>query len=211
MTPRLKLVSPEPEKRTVAKGRPAGRPPNRELRTREHLTPAEVERLIEAAKDNRQGHRDATMILIAFRHGLRASELVDLRWEQTDLDQAVLHVRRVKNGTPATHPLTGRELRALRKLQRESGENPFVFVSERGAPFSVSGFRRMIERAGQDAGLEIKAHPAYAPARDRLCSRQPRDGHPDLAGVPRTSEHLEHRAVHGTRAGPLQEPLERLT
>jgi type 1 fimbriae regulatory protein FimB/type 1 fimbriae regulatory protein FimE len=153
MAPRLKLVSPEPEKRTVAKGVPAGRPPNRAL-TREHLTPAEVERLIEAAKDNRQGHRDATMILIAFRHGLRASELVDLRWEQTDLDQAALHVRRVKNGTPATHPLTGRELRALRKLQRESGENPFVFVSERGAPFSVSGFRRMIERAGQAAGLE---------------------------------------------------------
>ena len=159
MAPRLKLVSPEPEKRTVAKERAAGRPPNRELRTREHLTPAEVERLIEAAKENRQGHRDATMILIAFRHGLRASELVDLRWEQTDLEQAVLHVRRVKNGTPATHPLTGRELRALRKLQRESGENPFVFVSERGAPFSVSGFRRMIERAGQAAGLEIKAHP----------------------------------------------------
>ena len=144
MTPRLKLVRPEPEKRTAAKGRPAGRPPNRELRTREHLTPAEVERLIEAAKDNRQGHRDATMILIAFRHGLRASELVDLRWEQADLDQAVLHVRRVKNGTPATHPLTGRELRALRKLQRESGENPFVFVSERGSPFSTAGFAKMV-------------------------------------------------------------------
>jgi len=159
MSPRLKLVGPEPEKRTVVRGRLAGRPPNRALRTREHLTPAEVERLIEAAKDNRQGHRDATMILIAFRHGLRASELVDLRWEQIEVDQAVLHVRRVKNGTPATHPLTGRELRALRKLQRESGENPFVFVSERGAPFSVSGFRRMIERAGQAAGLEIKAHP----------------------------------------------------
>ena len=78
----------------MTKGRPAGRPPNRELRTREHLTPAEVERLIEAARGNRRGHRDATMILIAFRHGLRASELVDLRWEQTDLDQAVLHVRR---------------------------------------------------------------------------------------------------------------------
>jgi site-specific recombinase XerD len=159
MTPRLKLVTPEPEKRTVAMGRPAGRPPNRELRTREHLTPAEVEGLIEAAKDNRQGHRDATMILIAFRHGLRASELVDLRWDQVGFDEGVLHARRVKNGTPATHPLTGRELRALRKLRREKGENPFVFVSERGAPFSVSGFRRMIERAGQAAGLEIKAHP----------------------------------------------------
>src|SRR6516164_9450294 len=159
MAPRLKLVSPEPEKRTVAKGRPAGRPPNRELRTREHLTPAEVEGLIEAAKDNRQGHRDATMILIAYRHGLRAAELVDLRWDQIDFNGAVLHVRRAKNGTPATHPLTGRELRALRRLQREGSTWPFVFVSERAAPFSVSGFRRMIERATEAAGLEIKAHP----------------------------------------------------
>src|SRR6516225_10940210 len=137
---------------------PKNKPENRP-RLPLHLTPGEVERLIKRAKDNRQGHRDATMILIAFRHGLRASELVDLRWEQTDLGQAVLHVRRVKNGTPATHPLTGRELRALRRLQREGGENPFVFVSERGAPFSVSGFRRMIERAGQAARLQIKAHP----------------------------------------------------
>jgi type 1 fimbriae regulatory protein FimB/type 1 fimbriae regulatory protein FimE len=155
MTPRLKLVGPEPEKRTVRKGRP----PNRELRTREHLTPAEVGRLIEAAKGNRQGHRNATMILLTFRHGLRAAELVDLRWEQIDFDHAVLHVRRLKNGTDATHPLTGKELRALRPLQRESSGSPFVFISERGAPFSVSGFRRMVERAGQEAGLKIKAHP----------------------------------------------------
>jgi type 1 fimbriae regulatory protein FimB/type 1 fimbriae regulatory protein FimE len=122
MIPQLKLVAPTPEKRTVNKGRPA----NRELRTREHLTPTEVERLIETAKDNRQGHRDATMILIAYRHGLRASELIDLRWDQIDFDGAVLHVRRAKNGTPSTHPLTGRELRALRRLQHESTSSPFV-------------------------------------------------------------------------------------
>ena len=156
MIERLKLVAPSPEKRTVTKN---GRRSNRELRTREHLTQAEVERLIEAAKRNRQGHRDATMILLAFRHGLRASEVIDLRWDQVDFNQAVLHVRRVKNGTPATHPLTGRQLRALRKLQRESGGSPFVFVSERAAPFSVSGFRRMIERAAEAAKLGIKAHP----------------------------------------------------
>jgi integrase len=155
MTAHLKLVAPSAEKRTVVNGRLS----NQELRTREHLTPTEVERLIEAAKDNRHGHRDATMILVAFRHGLRASELVDLRWDQVDFNHAVLHVRRVKNGTPATHPLTGRELRALRRLQRDGSTSPFVFVSERGAPFSISGFRRMIERATETAGLEIKAHP----------------------------------------------------
>jgi integrase len=116
--------------------------------------------LIEAAKQNLQGHRDATMILLAFRHGLRASELIDLRWEQVDLDGAVLHVRRVKSGTPATHPLTGRELRALRKLQREQEpKSPFIFISQRGAPFTNRGVQAMVERAGQAAGLKLKVHP----------------------------------------------------
>jgi type 1 fimbriae regulatory protein FimB/type 1 fimbriae regulatory protein FimE len=161
MTAHLKLVSPTTEKRTVQRAAPKnkGRPSNQELRTREHLTPTEVDKLIEAAKANRQGHRDATMILIAYRHGLRVSELIDLRWEQVDFNQATLHVRRAKGGTPATHPLTGQEMRTLRKLQRESDASPFIFTSERGAPFSVSGFRRLIERATQAAGLEIKAHP----------------------------------------------------
>ena len=150
------LHSASPEKRTVGK---KGRASNRELRTREQALDFGRRQMIEAAKANRQGHRDATMILLAFRHGLRASEVIDLRWDQVDFNQAVLHVRRVKNGTPATHPLTGRQLRALRKLQRESGGSPFVFVSERAAPFSVSGFRRMIERAAEAAKLGIKAHP----------------------------------------------------
>src|SRR5262252_7266934 len=88
----------------------------------------------------------------AFRHGLRASELVDLRWEQIDLENAILHVRRVKQGTPATHPLTCRELRALRRLQRDY-KSPFVFVSERGDPFSNRGFQAMVERAGKAAGF----------------------------------------------------------
>jgi type 1 fimbriae regulatory protein FimB/type 1 fimbriae regulatory protein FimE len=128
------------------------------LRTREHLTPAEVEGLIEAAGKNRQGQRDALMVLLTYRHGLRAAEVVDLRWEQIDFKTASLHVRRVKNGTPSTHPLTGRELRELRRHQRESAKSPFVFVSERGAPLSAPGFSRMIERAGVAADLGIKAH-----------------------------------------------------
>lgn len=106
-----------------------------------YLTHTEVDKLIEAAKGNRQGHRDATMILLAYRHGLRASEVCDLRWDQVDFNQATLHVRRVKAGTPSTHPLTGAELRALRRLHREA-KSPFVFVSERSSPLTVSGFRR---------------------------------------------------------------------
>src|SRR5215470_13395980 len=137
----LRLVSP----RSVIGTVPPRRRPNAELRTREYLTEPEVERLIKAAKANRHGHRDATMILLAFRHGLRAVELVDLRWDQVDLGRnACLHVRRVKNGIATTHPLSGDEMRALRALVRES---TFVFTSER------------IARAGVEAGFKFGVHP----------------------------------------------------
>ena len=150
-----KLVAPGIEKRTVG-----GRRPNAELRTREYLTEAEVARLIDQAKDNRHGHRDATMILVAYRHGLRVSELVDLRWNQIDFDKATLAVRRVKSGTPATHPILGDEMRALRRLQREQDpRSPFVFTSERAAPFTTAGFARLVERAGAAARLGFKVHP----------------------------------------------------
>jgi integrase len=100
------------------------------------------------------------MVLVAYRHGLRASELVDLQWTQVDFRTAALHVRRVKGGTPATHPILGDELRVLRRLQREQDpKSPFVFTSERGAPFTTAGFARMIERAGAEARLTFKAHP----------------------------------------------------
>ena len=100
------------------------------------------------------------MILVAFRHGLRSSELVDLRWDQIDFTHAVLHVRRAKKGTPATHPIIGDETRALRKLQREQDpKSPFVFTPERGSPFTTAGFARMLARAGEAAGLGLKVHP----------------------------------------------------
>jgi integrase len=111
--PHLKLVTPAILNRTVT----PRRLPNGDLRTREYLTETEVERLMTAAKKNRWGHRDATMILLAYRHGLRSSELVDLRWDQVDFRSATLYVRRVKQGTPSTHPILGDELRALRRLR----------------------------------------------------------------------------------------------
>jgi integrase len=152
----IRLVSPATVNRTVT----PRRRPNADLRTREYLTEAEVERLMKAASRNRWGHRDATMILVAYRHGLRAAELVDLRWDQVDFRTATLHVRRVKQGTPSTHPILGDELRAVRRLQREQQPKlPFVFTSERGAPFSPAGFARMIERVGAVAKIGFKAHP----------------------------------------------------
>ena len=152
----LKLVTSATVKRTVT----PKRLPNADLRTREHLTEAEVDRLMGAARKNRWGHRDATMILTAYRHGCRPAELVDLRWDQIEFASGALHVRRVKRGTPSTHPILGDELRALRRLQREQEpRSPFLFTSERGSPFTTAGFARMIERAGVEARLGFKAHP----------------------------------------------------
>ena len=161
-TAHLTMVAPDNEKFTVrsAPARLPRRKPNAEYRSREHLTEREVERLIEAMKANRWAHRDATMVLITFRHGLRASELVDLHWDQIDLERALLHVRRLKNGCPATHPLTGKELRALRRLQRDQKlKSPFVFTSERGTPFTKRGFQAMVERAGDATKFDMKIHP----------------------------------------------------
>jgi integrase len=155
----LTSVAPDTEQFTVqlAPARLPRRKPNAEYRSREHLTEREVERLIKAVKGNRWGHRDATMVLMAFRHGLRASELVDLCWDQVDLEHALLHVR---SGSPATHPLTGKELRALRRIQREQEtKSPFVFISERGTPFTKRGFQAMVERAGKAIGFDVKIHP----------------------------------------------------
>jgi integrase len=154
--PHLTLVAPAIQKRTVTPKRAK----NADLRTREYLTEQEIDALRSAARRNRHGHRDAAMLLVAFRHGLRASETVDLRWDQVDFGTATLHVRRVKKGTPSTHPILGDELRALRRLRREqTPKSAFVFTSERGAPFSTAGFARMIERAGVEARLGFKAHP----------------------------------------------------
>jgi integrase len=98
-------------------------------------------------KANRRGHRDSTVVLIIYRHGLRAAELIDLRWSQVDLDNARLHIRRVKNGVPSVHPLKGDELRALRKLWRDAEKSEYVFVTERRSPFTTKGFASLIERA----------------------------------------------------------------
>jgi integrase len=127
---------------------------------RRYLTEREIGRLMDGArKHSRHGHRDATMILLAYRHGLRAVEICDLQWHQIELNEGRLHVHRVKNGTPSVHPIRGDEMRALRKLRRENPTDAFVFVSERGGPISPIGFHRLIERLGKVAGMPFRTHP----------------------------------------------------
>jgi type 1 fimbriae regulatory protein FimE len=128
---------------------------NATYRPREYLTEAEVDRLIEAArKRGRNGPRDAAAILLAYRHGLRAAELCQLRWSQIDLRHGRLHVNRAKGGIESVHPLHGPELRALRPLQ---GTGPYVFVTETGTPTTTAW--RMVQRAGRAAKLSFPVHP----------------------------------------------------
>ena len=135
--------------------------PNSARRTREHLTPEEVDRLVAAAgRIGRHGHRDRTLILLAYRHGLRVSELVALRWEQVDLTQGLLHVSRLENGVPSTHPLRGPELRGLRRLQRESLASAYVFVTERRGPLTGPGPSRcgpVPARGVRDGAVESRS------------------------------------------------------
>jgi integrase len=105
---------------------------------------------------HRYGHRDSTMILVTYRHGLRASEVCDLKWHQIELDHGRMHVRRAKNGTPSVHPIRGDEIRALRKLQRENPTEAYVFITERG---STIGFHHLIQRLGKAARMPFSLHP----------------------------------------------------
>ena len=136
------------------------RPKNRDVRSREHLLPDEVDALMNAAgKVGRHSLRDRALILIAYRHGLRVSELVSLKWDQFDLKRGQVHINRLKNGSPATHPIEGDELRLLRRLQREYSDTPFVFTTERSGPLTRSTVSKLIARAGQHAGIGYPVHP----------------------------------------------------
>jgi integrase len=158
--PTLTLIVPSPVSGTVKKPMP-NRKANDQLRGRQHLSESEVARLEKAARaGNRWGHRDATMIMTAFRHGLRVAELVSMTWDQVDLDAGKLHVRRVKNSSPSTHIIDGKEIRALRRLRREQQpSSPYVFTTERASPFTTAGFRKMLARLGVAAEIGFPIHP----------------------------------------------------
>lgn len=112
-----------------------------------------------AKRRGRHGHRDATMILLAYRHGLRVGELCALRWDQVELDQGFLHVRRLKKGIPSVHPLRGPEIRALRQLRRETASSSYLFTTERRGPMTTAGFRKMLSRCGELSVLTFPIHP----------------------------------------------------
>lgn len=157
---RPKSAAPRSVNGKVGPAAPPRRVPNQDRRSREHLTPGEVQKLIRAAGTvGRHRHRDGALLLIAYRHGLRVGELIALRWDQVDLKQGFLHVNRLKHGIASTHPLRGPELRALRKLQRDYPLSPYVFTTERGGPLTTSNVRKLTTRAGVVAKLPFPVHP----------------------------------------------------
>jgi integrase len=139
---------------------PTTKIPNQDKRSREHLFPTEVTAMISAAKKfGRHKLRDSTLILMAYRHGLRVSELVALRWSQIDFTGGTIYINRLKHGVSSTHPLRGVELRALRQLQKDYLNSNYLFVSERGTVMASATARGIIERAGIRAKLSLSVHP----------------------------------------------------
>ena len=123
------------------------------------VTPAEIEKLIKAAKDGRWSLRDTCLILVAYRHGLRAVEACNLEWSQLEFGRnASLHVRRAKKGRPSVHPIRGEELRLLTALRKEYPDSVYVFTSERGTPFTTDAINRLVKIIGQRAGLALPVH-----------------------------------------------------
>src|SRR3954447_17142338 len=140
---------------------PPRRVANAALRPREYLTAEEVDLLMKvAAKGKECGHRDATMILLAYRHGLRIGELVAVRWDQLDFRQGTFHVRRLKSGRASVHYVRGTELRALRRLQREQRpSSPYVFTTKRKTPITAAAFRKQLSRIAAEAEFPFPVHP----------------------------------------------------
>jgi type 1 fimbriae regulatory protein FimB/type 1 fimbriae regulatory protein FimE len=151
-----KTVSPIAQNGKV---KPPTRRKNTDSRTREYLTETEIDKLLKAAANGRHAQRDSTLVMLMYRHGLRVSEAVALRWEQLDLKAGSMHVNRSKRGIPSTHPLRGPELRALRALHRDWPDSPYLFVSERGGPMTDSNVRKLVAKIGQDAKLPFPVHP----------------------------------------------------
>jgi integrase len=157
-----------------------------------------------ARKSSRYSHRDATMILIGYRHGLRASELCDLQWSQVELATGRLHVRRAKNGSPSVHPMQGDEIRALRRLQREQGPSSHVFMTERDGPMTPKAFHALFGRIGGSGQAAIPGTSTHAATWLWLCPGERGPRHTGATGLARAQEHPAHSALHRAGAGSVQ-------
>jgi integrase len=178
----------------VAEPGPLRRPKNETLRSREYLLPDEVDKLLQAAKKmGRYGQRNYTLLLMMYRHGLRVSEAIALRWSQVDFKEGQLHVRRLKNGKPSVQRIPGVELRSLRQLKREWSESPYLFASERGGgPLTDHAVRKLVTRVGEVAEFDFPVHPHML--RHATGYYLASKGHDTRA----IQDYLGHRNIHHT-------------
>jgi integrase len=162
---------------------------------RKYLSPDEARRVIEAAGQvGRNGERDKLLLMMMYRHGLRVSEAIDLRWTDFDLDapkDRAFWVRRLKGSVDSTHTMEPDTVRALKRL-RANADGSHVFRSERGGPMSVDAVQTICKRAGERAGLPFQVHPhqlrhacGFAMAEEGLDTRLIQDylGHKDISNT----------------------------
>jgi hypothetical protein len=205
------MTSTAGERSTIVNRTVLHRRPNAELRPREYLIEREVAQLIDAArKHGRHGHRDATAILVAYRHGLRATELCELTWYMIELDVGRIHIRRSKNGVDSIHPLTGKEIRALRQLRRENLQSRYVFNTERGGPVTRAWFLKLLNRLSAVGQAAVPGAPAHAAPCLRVQAGERRRRYARPAALPRSQEHPAHGALHRAALRPVQWVLEGL-
>ena len=161
MNTQLRLVASGNVNRQVEAVEPntLRRPTNLDLRKREYLFLAEVEKMVRAAREGRWGHRDACLIWTAYKHGLRAVEACGLEWSQVEFGRSPsLHVRRVKKGKSAVHPIRAIELRMLMRLRKDFPDSAYVFTTERGGPFTPDAINRLVKTIGAKTGIGFPVH-----------------------------------------------------
>ena len=142
------------------KSLPPRRTNNKHTREHEWITYDEFKTIRDAAaKVGRHRHRDSLMIAMAFRHGLRATELVHLSWDHVSLERRTLDVHRAKKGKRGTHDLSDWEVKALKKLAKEGDRQGTLFKTERQGPFTTNAFFKIVARAGTEAGFSKPLHP----------------------------------------------------
>jgi integrase len=208
----LALVTPGTVFGSVKRGPPPKRRRNVEVRSREYLTASEVEQLIATAGNNRYGHRDATMVLVAYRHGLRPTEAVALRWDAIDFNHGQIHIARGQRqcclGSSVDRP------RAARPTPLEARARSSVAVRVYIRARRTVRHRRLpyIDcTLGRSSRIRFPGPSAHAPARLRIQARERRRRHSQPASVPRPSQYSAHCALHRISADSLQGFLARLT
>lgn len=139
---------------------PPKKKPNVELRSREFITPAELDKLVTSAKKvGRHGERDSFLIFLAYRHAMRSTEISKLMWNDVDFDNQKISFKRLKSGIVGEHSLNYFEIQKLKELKESNKGSKYIFCSERQGALTSRAIHSIISRAGEEAGLDLSVHP----------------------------------------------------